>query len=163
MNAQLPIRDASRQRADESERFFRQHLPAAWLCDGVASDYGIDLRVGIVDEALVTGVELLVQLKSAAISNQRNGHETQRLKVSTYNYLMGQLGLAMLVKYVAAEREAYWVLLREVQTPAPTQATFTVHLPREQRLSAMDWAALRGFHGELHAQKLHAGRRATDL
>src|SRR5687768_2625242 len=49
MNAQLPIRDASRQRADESERFFRQHLPREWICDPVASDYGIDLRVAVVD------------------------------------------------------------------------------------------------------------------
>jgi hypothetical protein len=159
MNAQLPLRDASRQRADESERYFRQRLPQEWLCDGVVSDYGIDLRVGIVDGAQVTGMELLVQLKSAAVSNQRNGYETQRLKISTYNYLMGQLGLAMLVKYVAAEQEAYWVLLREVLPPTPTQATFMVRLSREQRLSAMDWVRLRGFHGELHAQKLHAGRR----
>ena len=74
---------------------------------------------------------------------------------------MGQLGLAMLVKYVAAKQEAYRVLLREVLPPAPTQATFTVRLSREQRLSAMDWARLRGFHGELHAQKLQAGG-ATD-
>lgn len=159
MNAQLPIHDASRQRANESELFFRQHLPPAWLCDGVTSDYGIDLRVGIVDGAQVMGMELLVQLKSAAVSNQRNNYETQRLKASTYNYLMGQLGLAMLVKYVVAEREAYWVLLREVPPPEPTHATFTVRLSREKRLSAIDWAALRGFHGELHAQKLNAGRR----
>jgi len=159
MNAQLPIRHAAHQRSAASERWFRARLPPAWTCDSVASDYGLDLRIGVVDGDRVTGLELSVQLKSAAVSSQsRDGQERLRLQVSTYNYLMHQLNLAILVKYVAAEEEAYWVLLRDVPPPNQDNATFTIQIPRENRLSTMDWAAIRALHGEIHDNKLRAGR-----
>ena len=46
----------------------------------------------------------------------------------------------MLVKYVENENEAYWVLLRDIAGPNnPNQKTLTVHIPRENRMSDINW------------------------
>ncbi len=159
MNAQLPIRDDARQRENESNLFFRGELPSGWICDQPADDYGVDLRVGVVDNYRVTGIERLVQLKAARSPSDRN-YESVLLKVSTYNYLLGLLGVSMLVKYVASEREAYWVLLRDVAPPrSQTQKTLTVRVPRVQLLSATDWHALEMRLCNIQGLKLGAGRR----
>ena len=158
MNAQLPIRDLARQREAASELFFQRCIPAAWTWESPAPDYGIDLRVGVVESNLVTGLELLVQLKASP--NPSNGeYERIRLNVSTYNYLMGALSVAMLVKYIASEQEAYWVLLRDVLPPPQVQQTFIVRVPRSNRVSVLDWQQLRDRLGTIQARKLRAGRR----
>ena len=157
MNAQLPIRDDARQREAASELFLQQHLPPAWTRERPANDYGIDLRVGVVENNQVTGLEFLVQLKASA-NPSAAGYERVRLDVSTYNYLMGAVSVAMLVKYIAADSEAYWVLLRDVPTPPQAQQTFTVRVPKENRVSTLDWHRLRERLGNIQGLKLGAGR-----
>lgn len=158
MNAQLPIRDIARQRETASELFFQQHLPDGWTWDRPENDYGIDGRVGVVENNQVTGLEILVQLK-ASLDPSGADYERVRLNLSTYNYLMGTLSVAMLVKYIAADGEAYWVLLRDVPAPRQNQQTFTVRVPRENRVSALDWQQLRRKLGNIQRRKLGAGRR----
>jgi len=157
MNAQLPIRDDARQREAASELFFQQHLPQGWMWERPANDYGIDLRVGVVENNLVTGLEFLVQLK-ASHDPSTAGYERIRLGVSTYNYLMGAVSVAMLVKYIAADQEAYWVLLRDVPAPPQTQQSFTVRVPRANRVSTLNWHRLRERLGNIQGLKLGAGR-----
>lgn len=158
MNAQFPIRDDARQRETASQLFFQRHLPAAWTWESPVPDYGIDLRVGVVENNLVTGLEFLVQLKASP--NPSNGeYERVRLNVSTYNYLMDALSVAMLVKYIASEQEAYWVLFRDVPPPPQAQQSFTVRVPRSNRISDLDWQQLRGRLGNIQELKLGAGRR----
>ena len=156
MNAQLPVRDVARQREAASELFFQQHLPDGWIWNRPATDYGIDGRVGVVENDQVTGIEFLVQLKASA-SPSAAVYERISLKVSTYNYLIGALSVAMLVKYIAADQEAYWVLLRDVPAPKQTQQSFTVRVPRANRLSALDWQQLRARLGRVQGIKLDAG------
>jgi hypothetical protein len=158
MNAQLPIRDHARQREAASRLFFQGRLPAAWTWEIPEPDYGVDLRVGVVENNLVTGLEFLVQLKAS--DNPSNGEcEPIRLQVSTYNYLMASLSVAMLVKYIASEQEAYWVLLRDIPPPPQAQQSFTVRVPRSNRVSDLDWQQLRGRLGNIHELKHGAGRR----
>ena len=158
MNAQLPIRDDARQREAASELFFQQHLPQGWMWEKPANDYGIDLRIGVVENNHVTGIDLLVQLK-ASRNPRAADYERIRLGVATYNYLMGALSVAMVVKYISAEQEAYWMLLRDVPEPLQTQQSFTVRVSRENRLSTLDWHQLRERLGNIHGLKLDAGRR----
>lgn len=158
MNAQLPIRDIARQREAASELFFQQHLPDGWIWDRPPNDYGIDGRVGVVDNNQVTGLELLVQLK-ASLNPSTANYERVRLDVSTYNYLMSALSVAMLVKYIASDQEAYWVLLRDVPAPRQDQQTFTVRVPRANRVSTLDWQQLQARLGNIQGLKLGAGRR----
>src|SRR4051812_42380378 len=105
MVTRFPRRHTSHQLAAESERFFRQCLPQAWVCDVPANDYGIDFRVGLVAEDQVRGRALLVQLKASATAKEGETVPV-RLASSTYNYLWDMLDVALLVKYVAAENEA---------------------------------------------------------
>ncbi len=72
--------------------------------------------------------------------------ETIRLRVSTYNYLRQNLRVVMLVKFVESANEAYWVLLRDINPPQDEdQRSFTVHIPKENRLSTADWDLIK-FH-----------------
>jgi hypothetical protein len=49
----------------------------------------------------------------------------------------------MLVKYLESEGEAYWVFLREITPPmGEDQKTFTVHIPKANRFSEINWEAI---------------------
>lgn len=49
----------------------------------------------------------------------------------------------MLVKYVEELEEAYWVFLRDITPPKDEeQKTFTVHIPKENRLTAINWGKI---------------------
>lgn len=157
MSTQLPIRDDSRQREERSVQFFRSCLPRAWTCEKPQNDYGIDLRVGIVEGNQVTGRELLVQMKSSAQVAQGETVPV-RLAVSTYNHLLNQLPIAMLIKYVEVEEEAYWLLLKEIPSPPQEQKSFTVHIPRMHRLSTIDWSVIQAHVCDVHSRKLDAMR-----
>jgi hypothetical protein len=60
-----------------------------------------------------SGLELLVQLKASSRPAEGD-NETITLRTATYNYLWDKLQVVMLVKYVEAVNEAYWLLLSEV-------------------------------------------------
>ena len=148
-----PKRPQTHEQETASEVFFRRCLPPTWTCEKPEHDYGVDLRVGITNEGNVEGRELLVQLKS---SKEEPAGETVpvRLKVATYNYLWDMLPVAMLVKFVESEQEAYFLLLSEIAPPPDNQDSFTVHVPRENRLSASPWEGIRHYVEAVHSGKL---------
>ncbi len=77
--------------------------------------------------------------------------------MSTYNYLRGLLTVAMVIKYVESENEAYWIFLREVTPPHnENQITFTVHIPRTNKLSEIDWGATTAIVRQITDLKLGA-------
>jgi hypothetical protein len=125
-----------------SVRFFTSKLPLHWTAERVQPDYGIDLRVELFDEESAHGLEFLVQLKASA---KPSGGATEdiRLGVTTYNYLRDKLQIAMLVKYVESEDEAYWYWLSDIPSPNQDQDTFTVHLSRAKKVSSIRWQDVR--------------------
>ena len=144
MSTTFPIRSQSHQLEELSKRFFQEALPRNWVSEKSANDYGVDLRVDLFEGERATGLELLVQLKATARSN---GIKTElvRLKIATYNLLWEKLQVAMLVKYVESENEEYWLLFRDIPTPSQDQETFTIHIPKENRLSAMQWSGIQEY------------------
>lgn len=161
MNTRLPRRGASQQLEGQSEQFFRRHVPRAWTIETPTNDFGVDLRLGVVDENHVTGKELVIQLKASSKASTRE-FETVRLAVTTYNFLSNHLNVAMLVKYVEPEQEAYWVLIKDVSPPTQAQKTFTVRLPKSNKLSKLlesEWEALRNQIQRVHNLKLGAARQ----
>jgi len=50
---------------EESERIFRDSIPAEWIVRNIPTDYGIDLEVEIVEQEIVTGKRFWIQLKSS--------------------------------------------------------------------------------------------------
>jgi hypothetical protein len=158
MGRAFPTRSESHQLEEISVRFFRSCLPKNWTAEKPANDYGVDLRVDLFEGNQATGLELLVQLKASAESNGRLT-ETVRLKTATYNLLWDKLQVAMLVKYIESEDEAYWMLFRDVPTPSQDQETFTVYIPKANRLSDMPWPVIQAYVRRVTDTKLAAMRR----
>ena len=162
MNREYPARTESHQMEESSERFFREKLPRSWTAEKLATDYGVDLRVDLFEEGRATGLELLVQLKaSAEPTNNTRGTEIVELKVSTYNYLWDKLQVAMLVKFIESEREAYWLLFSDIPEPPQNQTTFTIHIPRENRLSNDPWSTIQTYVRNIQRKKLAGNRPRT--
>ena len=158
MKKPFPRRAGSHQLEELSERFFRNSLPKGWTADRPSTDYGVDLRLDLFEDDLATGLELLVQLKACAVA-KTGVTETVQLKVATYNFLWEKLQVGMLVKYVEEMDEAYWLLLRDVPSPPQDQETFTVHIPKDNRLSAIDWKAIQDYVRSVTDTKIAAMRR----
>ena len=158
MDRAFPIRSESHQLEEVSERFFRDCLPRNWTAEKPGNDYGIDLRVDMFEGNQATGLELLVQLKASAEPTAADT-ETVRLKTTTYNLLWEKLQVAMLVKYVESEKEAYWLLFRDIPTPSQDQETFTIHIPKANRISTIQWPGIQAYVRSVTDTKLAAMRR----
>src|SRR5688572_16305175 len=124
MANRYPQRPAADQIEEVSERFFKKCLPKNWRCEKPGGDYGVDLKVDIFEGDEAKGLELLVQLKASARPTEGDS-ETITLSTPTYNYLWDKLQVVMLVKYVEAINEAYWLLLSDVAEPNQDNKTFT--------------------------------------
>lgn len=158
MATKLPQRPEAHQLSDESVRFFRDCLPRAWVCDEFKNDYGIDLRVSLTEKHFLNGESLVAQVKASQRA-PAGPTVAMELKVSTYNYLWNLLEVALLVKYVAEEREAYWLLLKDADPPEGDQESFTVHIPRSHKLSQDPWHQIAAYVASIHRRKLDAVRR----
>ena len=161
MKKSLPIRPNAHNLEDLSRRYFEELLPRDWAADKPGNDYGIDLRVDIFENNLATGLEFLVQLKSSD-KPTKGDFETITLRTATYNMLWDKLQVAMLVKYVESKREAYWMLLKDVPEPNQKHKSFTVYIPRENKLSTISWDELLHYVRDVTDEKL-AHRRARQL
>jgi len=139
----FPIRHESHILEQKSETFFRSRIPQDWVVNRPQNDYGVDFQIGIAEGGELRGLELIVQLKASEESSGDEVKETITLKLSTYNYLRKLLTVVMLAKYVESRNEAYWVFLREIEPPMnEDQKTFTVHIPKVNRLSVIDWGTI---------------------
>ncbi|MGY3794668.1 DUF4365 domain-containing protein [Aquimarina sp. 433] len=148
----LPKRDRNKVLERNSVLFFDNCIPNNWTTYKPIEDYGVDLIVNIFeDEHPLYDFE--VQLKSS--ENSINGEfEKARLKVSTYNYLKNRLHIVMLVKYCEEENEAYWTLLCDIIQPNQSQKTFTVSIPKKNKLSNLDWNSVKAYIKDIVDYKL---------
>ena len=160
MATKFPRRSDSHQLDEISERFLRNNLPRGWTSEKPQHDYGVDLRIDIFEDGAATGLELLIQLKASAKPGKGDA-ELVRLKTTTFNHLRSKLQVVMLVKYVEQTNEAYWLLLKDVGAPPDNQGTFTVHVPKTNRLSLIDWSAIQVHVRNVTSIKLAAMRRAA--
>ncbi len=158
MNRRYPTRPRSHNLEELSERYFNSNLPENWTAEKPESDYGVDLRVDIFEGEYATGLELLIQLKASDTSADGE-NESIRLRTATYNHLWDKLQVVMLVKYIADENEAYWLLLSQVPAPNQNQDTFTVSMPKQNKLSNIDWEYIKQYVREVTDEKLAVRRR----
>ena len=159
MAIRFPQRPAAHQLEAESVAFVQAQVPHGWTFDRPAHDYGVDLRLGLARHGQVTGEQLVVQLKASAVA--KGGEAvTVSLDVPTLNFLRNMLEVAMVVKYVAAEREAYWLLLKDFGAqPREGQKTVTIRIPRVNKLSAQCWGKISDHVQAVHFRKLSANVR----
>ena len=158
MDLKYPKRPRQHNLEELSKRYFISKLPNNWTTEQPDSDYGVDLRVDIFEGEYATGLELLIQLKASDTSvDEKN--EKIKLKTTTYNYLWDKLQVVMLVKYIAEEDEAYWLFLNQVPKPDQDQETFTVNIPKTNKLSNIDWESIKQYIRSVTNEKLAARRR----
>lgn len=156
MPSPYPIRSNQHQMEETSIVFFKRHLPAGWTCDEPQNDYGVDIRVGLADHEMLNGQQLIVQLKASQAASGRE-FETVVIKVSTLNYLRSMLDVALIVKYVINEGEAYWLLLKDYETePSEGQKKISIRVPRTNRLSEQPWRTIAEYVKDVHNRKLRA-------
>ena len=158
MATRFPQRPDSHQIEDESIAYFARHLPRGWTCDRPQHDYGVDLRIGLATDGYVNGQQMVVQLKAS--QSAPSGEDVVFIiEVQTLNYLRDMLEVALLVKYIADEGEAYWLLLKDFESmPSEDQKTVTVRIPRANRVSGDPWAAIARHVAAVHHRKLNANR-----
>ena len=136
----FPIRHETHTLEQKSEAFLRNHIPNEWVINRPQNDYGVDFQISITEGGHLRGLELVIQLKASKHSSGNKNTESFQLKMSTYNYLRKILTVVMFVKYVESKNEAYWELLRNINPPAyENQKTFTAQIPKEKRLSTINW------------------------
>ena len=161
----FPQRTENHNREELSVRFFNNLLPENWYSYPPRNDYGVDLIVDIFEGTRATGLELLIQLKSTNNSNESN-YETVRMNIATYNLLWSKLQVVMIIKYVIPENEAYWILLKDVPSPNQDNDTFSFYIPKENRLSEIDWDEIKNYirdvtDRKMAAQRAHLQQRRT--
>jgi hypothetical protein len=154
--SKLPVRLRSLQLETVSQRFFESILPENWACTKPV-DYGIDLIVDIFHGRFATGLTLIVQLKSSE-KESPGENEKVRLYVSTYNYLQNRLEVAIIVKYIYPINDGYWIYLKDVPAPQQQRETFTIYLPKENKLSNINWGDIENYVQSVTSRKLAAQR-----
>lgn len=159
MTKKFPKRHNNHTLEEKSKRFFCHYLPEDWNVNFPDKDYGQDLNIEIAENGVYKGLEFIAQLKSSKNSNSKGTtDEKQKLKVSTYNYLWGNLRVVLLVKFVEADNEAYWILLKDVPKPNQENQMFTIKIPRQNRLSTLDWNNIVTYVRDITYKKLEAVR-----
>lgn len=160
--AVFPQRPHAHRIEDESVNFFARCLPLGWTCDRPQHDYGVDLRIGLAQNGQVNGQQMVVQLKASVSAAPRDSNSVSlTLEVPTLNYLRNMLEVALLVKYVAEEKEAYWLLLKDfTAAPREGQKTITVRISRANRVSQDPWQLIATHVDAVHYRKLRANTPA---
>lgn len=158
MSLQFPIRHQNHISEEKSILFFRQTVPISWNINIINNDYWKDLNVEIAENGVYKGREFIVQLKSSLLPTLNQNFEKQSLKVSTYNYLNGNLQVVLLVKYIESENEAYWILFSDIPKPNQKNKTFTIRIPKKNKLSDLNWTIIEDHIRKISDKKLILGR-----
>jgi len=145
-NKLFPMRPEAHVLGHFGELFVMSHMPSEWIVRKVSYDYGLDLNVEKVDNGRVTGKNFSVQVKALQKRPRLGHHVPVRLKVRTLAYMKERPEPVLLVVYVDADKEAYWIWADEIAQSARQGTDVTVLIPSDRRLTRTDWTA---FSGEL--------------
>ncbi|SDS37381.1 protein of unknown function [Maribacter dokdonensis] len=156
-----PIRDRNRVLERNSRVFFENNIPQNWTLTVPSEDYGVDLIINVFEDQH-PAYDFDVQLKASEKSIGGN-FEKAILKISTYNYLINRLHVVMLIKYCEEEKEAYWILMSHIPVPNQNQKTFTVNIPKSNKITELDWETVKAYIKEVVDYKLCAGEQIKKI
>lgn len=123
----------------ECNKYFLNCIPNEWYTDKPNHDYGIDYVANIVINTQVTGLNFSVQLKSIHKSSLAP-YIPITLKKTTLNFFNARLEPVLLIVYSQADKEAYWLWYDDNQFDLTrNQKTYTVNIPKENKLSSISW------------------------
>ena len=138
----LPKRTRAHILEGLSLRHIETILSPEWICRRVEDDYGLDLRVEIVADGQVTGLEFSIQLKATDDLKISGDDVLHRCNVSTAHYFLRRPEPVMYLVYDARGEAAYWLwvqpYLRELDKTRPRwrdQKTVQIRIPRANQLT----------------------------
>lgn len=116
----LPQRPTAHVVGDEAVRLFVEACPREWIPAPLAPDYGLDVRMEIVREGRVTGVEFAAQVKGRdRVRPQGKGGVSAHVSHSTVNYWLGKLNPTMIVVADTSQRRLWYSWLEHAYTGHP--------------------------------------------
>lgn len=139
-----PKRPRSHELETISERFFAQKLPENYTVEFPRYDYGVDAEVKIYSNNQATKYKILVQLKSSEQEIDGDFEEIV-MKRSTYNYLLGQIEVVLLVKYTHNSKCGYYQLLGKVPLDTRDTETLTIKIPKRNNLDTINWELIQNY------------------
>lgn len=161
MNMKLPQRPKQHNLEEASRRYFESVLPENWTISKPDHDYGVDAIVNIFDGENASPYEIAVQLKASAKADEGD-NEKITLRVATYNHLKRILPVVLIIKYVEEAEEGYYLLLAKVAEPNQDNDTFTVNIPRQNRLSEINWPNIEATVRQIVDYKLTFGEEVKN-
>lgn len=142
LDSELPNNHRNHQLERLSEIYFDSIFPTTWIKNKFQIDYGTDYNCEIAREIDngVTGMNFTVQMKGKETESNLGEITVSGVKRSTINRWLNRLEPTMIVVYLEDEKEAYWIWF-ENNTVDLTHdyKTFTIKLPRANRLSQISW------------------------
>jgi len=126
-----------------SSIILRNKLPESWILRDIEPDYGLDKTLEIVEGEVVTGKEILIQLKGTRTPNFHHDYLSFSLNVSNLLYYMERDTPILLIVVDINTEDCYWVFLQKyvfqvlnIEKPNwDKQKTITLRIPRCQKVS----------------------------
>lgn len=145
----------------ESRNNLRQNIPNEWVIQNIENDYGIDNLVETVENEELNGNFFSIQLKGTDNAFEGRNFVSVRMKTATIRYLMNRVELIMIVIFISPENESYWIWLRDAIGGIDYRnQTFTINIPRGNRLSRINWERVSQFSNQIRGRKIES---ANDL
>jgi hypothetical protein len=130
--SKFPKRPESHVTGDRAVEAFVAQCDPAWIVSPIVKDYGLDLRVEVTQNGLVTGEEFFVQVKGRkSIDTDREYPPRARVRQATINYWLGKLSptLIALVDLSAGVLAFDWLQYAYAPYPRFGEGEGEVELP----------------------------------
>ena len=149
---QFPSRHTNHSLESRSELFFKNYLPIEWIVDK-PTDYGVDLKIDIVNNQQVIGQNFSVQLK-AHESVLAGKPIIVTLERTTINLYLARLEPVLLVCYIANHNEAYyaWFTERTVDL-TKSNKTFSIRLDPLNKISTLNWEIVSSYVNQIFSKR----------
>jgi len=129
---------------DISRQILERKIPTEWILRDIHPDYGIDKSLEIVEDKIVTGKEILIQLKGTQTIDVHGDHISFSINTRHLKYYLEKDVPVFLILVDVLEENCYWIFLQQyaydvlnINRPSwVDQQTITIRIPIEQRVSS---------------------------
>lgn len=136
-------RTSEHVKEDVSKQVLERKIPSEWILRDIEPDYGIDKSLEIVDNEIVTGKEVFIQLKGTDVPSIHHDSISFRLKTEHLKYYLKRDSPVLLVVVDLNEEICYWSFLHQyaydtlnIKNPSwVEQQTVTIRIPLNQQVS----------------------------
>jgi hypothetical protein len=130
-------------REDVSRQILEKSIPPEWVLRDINPDYGIDKSLEIVEDDIVTGKEVFIQLKGTQTIAIHGDYVSFSIDTDHLKYYLEKDVPAFLIVVDLINKKCYWSFLQQyayeilnVNNPLwIDQKTITIRIPIEQNVS----------------------------